>query len=219
MNCLGCPPGSHTDKKEKATQCTPCPPGTFSDVPGFNCTKCVPGTASPGGQTFCHECFSGYYMDKFGYSACLPCPSLALDSLVGSSVCDRAAVDYFLDPTAADGVVSSLPCPSGGRCEGGVQLPRPHADYWIDRSSFKRAKVAHKCFRSTCLGARKNEIVNTSCWMAAKRREARTHCGRLMKPPYRRPTGTTSKTRARPTNVSARISDPLHDTHFWLVDE
>ena len=159
--CLSCATGSHTNAYLKATQCNPCPPGSYTDEPGPNCTKCFVGTASPGGQDSCHECFAGFYANDIGLSTCLPCQSLALTSRAGSAECDLSSKDYYLDPRTEN--ISSLPCPGGAACEGGIELPRPLESYWVDRSSLASAGQVHRCFRKTCTGTGSNPI-NTTCW-------------------------------------------------------
>jgi hypothetical protein len=116
----------------------------------------------------CIECPAGTYSDAIGTSTdtCYPCPA-TYSSFAGSSKCSIAAEGYYID--TKDG--SSVACPEHAYCAGGLELPRPLVNHWIDRSSLQRATTLDRCYRKTCSGATIDDdaddssVNQTSCWL------------------------------------------------------
>jgi hypothetical protein len=73
-----------------------------------------------------------------------------MDSTPGADVCDLATADYFLDP-AND--FRTAECPENAECRGGLDMPRPQENFWVDRSEARFASSIYPCSRSSCTGA------------------------------------------------------------------
>ena len=109
-------------------------------------------------QASCESCEQGKYSASEGELVCESCAQGTWSS-DGSSKCELAADNYYLDPKSKE----STPCPDNMECEGNLALPRPRTDYWVDRKLLEFAAIAYQCPRATCIGAQ--EAGNTSlCW-------------------------------------------------------
>ena len=73
-----------------------------------------------------------------------------MDSAPGADVCDLAAVGYFLDPANE---FAATVCPENADCRGGLEMPRPKLNFWVDRSKAIYASSIYSCSRSSCIGA------------------------------------------------------------------
>ena len=117
--CNLCPPGHACPDKSSIEACSP---GTYADQPGMVACVSCDNSANVG------------YSNETGAVECSDCP-LNTERTIESSFSHGASAEdcvckfgyYRLD--GARGLTCE-PCPEGGFCAGGTQLPRPLPGYW-----------------------------------------------------------------------------------------
>ena len=116
--------------------------GKFQGVAGeTGCENCPMGKAQKAtSQASCESCEEGKYSASEGELVCESCAQGTWSS-DGSSKCELAADNYYLDPKSKE----STPCPDNMECEGNLALPRPRTDYWVDRKLLEFAAIAYQC--------------------------------------------------------------------------
>jgi uncharacterized protein (DUF983 family) len=154
--CLDCAAGSYTSKKLGSEKCFACDGGTYSEGLTYNCSVCPSGKYSTTRADKCTLCEKGKYASERA-TTCKYCDA-KYTSNAGSSQCNLAATDYYLDHLAT---VSTV-CPDNAECFGAYQVPVPNNGYWVDRKSYKYMANIHACLRPTCVFNNRN--TNDSCW-------------------------------------------------------
>ena len=173
--CTDCPLGKE-QSNSGAAQCDLCEAGFYADVNGSSsCSRCAAGYAiATSGQPTCEACAPGQYQSSTGSDECQPCTegkfadsngslactdcALGRSSSGGSGECALAAPGYYLTSGG-----DYLECPRGSSCLGGNEMPRPNAEFWVDRSDLNFAGNIYKCPRRTCKGVEDPEVDST-CW-------------------------------------------------------
>jgi hypothetical protein len=70
--------------------------------------------------------------------------------------------DEFANPTKD--FTKCSPCPGGSFCVGGIYLPFPKPQYWIDRSKLEFMNQIYRCPYNTCKGFPAVKTEDYSCW-------------------------------------------------------
>lgn len=104
------------------------------------------------GLYFCYECERNTFSEGYGSSSCKDCATGYATGGEGYSACDYTQFGYsfYFVFTPYASYIWLFECPKGARCEGNLELPRPKADYWVDKTNSAYAFKIYPCTRSTC---------------------------------------------------------------------